>query len=84
MDLRGLFRRSSDDRYEHDRKVRAYERFREDISSLEGKRYYDLDEEQRYRAKYMVMMGFLEYRPETGIGQRLAITRLGREKMERR
>ena len=44
MDLRKLFRRSSDDRYEHDRKARAYERFREDISSLEGKRYYDLDE----------------------------------------
>ena len=84
MDQRGLFRRSSDDRYEHDRKARAYERFREDISSLEGKRYYDLDEEQRYRAKYMIMMGFMEYRPETGIGQRLAITRLGREKMERR
>ena len=84
MDLRGLFIRSSDDRYEHDSKARAYERFREDISSLEGKRYYDLDEDQRYRAKYMVMMGFLEYRPETGIGQRLAITRLGREKMERR
>lgn len=84
MDPRGLFRRSSDDRHKHDRKTRAYERFREDISSLEGKRYYDLDEEQRYRAKYMVMMGFLEYRPENSIGQRLAITRLGREKMERR
>ena len=84
MDLRRLFRRSPEDRYEHDRKARAYERFREDISSLEGRRYYDLDEDQRYKAKYMVMMGFLEYRPETGIDQRLAITRLGREKMERR
>ena len=84
MDLMGIFRRSSDDRYEHERKARAYERFREDISSLEGKRYYDLDEDQRYKAKYMVMMGFLEYRPENSIGQRPAITRLGREKMERR
>ena len=84
MDLRRLFSRSSEDRYEHDRKARAYERFKEDISSLEGRRYYDLDEDQRYKAKYMIMMGFLEYRPETGIGQRLAITRLGREKMERR
>ena len=84
MDLRRLFGRSTDDHDEHDRKARAYEIFRKDISSFEGKRYYDLDEDQRYKAKYMVMMGFLEYRPETGIDQRLAITRLGREKMERK
>ena len=84
MDLRRLFGRSTDDNDEHDRKARAYENFRKDISSFEGKRYYDLDEDQRYKAKYMVMMGFLEYRPETGIDQRLAITRLGREKMERK
>ena len=72
-------------RDEDDPDVKAgYELFRRDISFIEGKDYFELDEVNRCIAKYMLRNKFMRYEPPTGIDRRLVITRLGRRMMERR
>lgn len=62
----------------------GYELFRRDISFIEGKDYFELDEVNRCTAKYMLRNGFMRYEPPTGIDRRLVITRLGRRMMDRK
>ena len=72
-------------RDEDDPDVKAgYELFRRDISFIEGKDYFELDEVNRCTAKYMLRNGFMRYEPPTGIDRRLVITRLGRRMMDRK
>ena len=61
----------------------GYELFRGDISFIEGKDYFELDEVNRSIAKYMLRNGFMRYEPPTGNDRRLVITKLGRRMMER-
>ena len=61
---------------EDDPDVKAgYELFRRDISFIEGKDYFELDEVNRCIAKYMLRNRFMRYEPPTGIDRRLVITR---------
>ncbi len=70
---------------EDDPDVKAgYEMFRRDISFIEGKDYFELDEVNRCIAKYMLRNRFMRYEPPTGNDRRLVITKLGRRMMERR
>lgn len=63
------------------RKPTGYELFVQDITRFDGVCYYDLNDEDRRLARYMLDNGYMWYRLEDS-RPILHITRLGHEMME--
>lgn len=68
------------DRIRLKREPSGYDLFVEDITRLNGKLYYSLDDDDRQIANYMLDRGYMHYNMEKG-KPRLYITRLGYDMM---